>query len=110
MSLFVISLSWVSVGVFTCLSLSVPVSPSVTLRGCVYLCVCVPLQEAELAARILLDRGQVTAWVLPGWEGLSLSPVGGGPPPGSSWLSTPFLPIPGLSLSICPLPSFPLRP
>lgn len=29
---------------------------------CVDLSVCVSLQEAELAARILLDQGQVTAW------------------------------------------------
>lgn len=32
---------------------------------CVDLSVCVSLQEAELAARILLDQGQVTAWDSP---------------------------------------------
>lgn len=53
-------------GLFTYLSLSVSVSPSVyplylAVCFCVDLSVCVSLQEAELAARILLDRGQVTA-------------------------------------------------
>ena len=49
--------------------LSVSDSLSVTLL-CVSVCIClcVSLQEAELAARILLDQGQVTAWGSPRWE------------------------------------------
>lgn len=64
---------------------------------CVDLSVRVSLQEAELAARILLDRGQVTAG--------GSSRVGGkkGPP---TWLSSllPFLPIHSLPIPNSPLP------
>lgn len=63
MSLFVnLFLSLVSVGLylslFVCLSLHL--EHHMVVCFCVYLCL--SLQEAELAAQILLDQGQVTVW------------------------------------------------
>lgn len=55
-----------------------------------WVCLCVSLQEAELAARILLDRGQVTAWGSQGVGGKKGHPPN--PPPQGkrgppTWLS-----------------------
>lgn len=77
---------------------------------CVYLSVCVFLQEAELAARILLDQGQVTAWGSRRWEeGLSSPQEGKGrylafsPLCFLSFYSSPFL---SPSLPFVPSPPF----
>lgn len=87
--------------------LSVSVSLSVTLL-CVSVCIClcVSLQEAELAARILLDQGQVTVWGSPRWEEGLFSPQEGGAP---AWFSSlcffSFYSSPFLSPSPC-FPAF----
>lgn len=57
-----------------CLSLCVPL-----LCVSVCICLCVSLQEAELAARILLDQGQVTAWGSPSGRRGSSRPRKEGP-------------------------------
>lgn len=64
MSLFChLFLSFISLptSLYLCLSLHLSLH-STWLCVSVWVCLCVSLQEAELAARILLDRGQVIAW------------------------------------------------
>lgn len=99
-----LSVCVISFCLYLSLSVSLSICDSTWLCVSACICVCVSLQEAELAARILLDQGQVTAWGLPsqGRRRGSLSRAGEGCSP---LCSLPFQSSPFPSPSLLSLPS-----